>query len=62
MKKLDDPIELQKYITGEKGKTLHVNFDPEDGPTFTPEDVKVLEKVYGKMTPEDEMELREQYG
>lgn len=61
-KKLDDPIELQKYVTGQKGNGLHLSFDPEEGPNFRLEDVESLEQMFGKMTPEDEQELREQYG
>lgn len=52
-KKLDDPIELHKYVTGQKGNALHLSFDPEEGPNFGSEDVETLEKMFGKMTPED---------
>lgn len=48
--------------TGEKRKTMRVNFDPEQGPSFGEQDIETLQKVFGSMTPEDEMELREQYG
>ena len=50
MKKLDDPLELQKYVTGQKGKTMRVAFDPEDGPQFRTEDIEVLSKLYGNMS------------
>ena len=49
MKKLDDPIEIQKYISGQKGKTFQVSFDPQSGPNFKPEDIETLENIYGKM-------------
>ena len=39
MKRLEDPDQIQKYISGEKGKVLSLNFDPEQGPQFDPEDL-----------------------
>jgi|JI10StandDraft_1071094.scaffolds.fasta_scaffold1593645_1 hypothetical protein len=50
-KKLDDPLELQKYVTGQKGKAMHVSFDPEEGPNFGIDDIEHLQQVFGKMTP-----------
>lgn len=47
MKKLDDPNEIQKYLTGKMGKTMHINIDPEEGPTFSPEDIQHLQNLYG---------------
>lgn len=29
MKKLDNPDELHKYVTGKKGRTLQIGFDAE---------------------------------
>lgn len=36
MKKLDNPYELNKYLSGEKGKVFQFNVDMEDGPSFSP--------------------------
>lgn len=61
MKKLDNPYQLNKYLSGEKGKVYHFNIDMQDGPSFSPEDLEDLKKIYGDMTAEDEQELKDQY-
>jgi hypothetical protein len=61
MKKLDNPYELTKYLSGEKGKVFHFNIDMEDGPSFSPEDLDELKRIYGDMTAEDEKEMEDQY-
>jgi hypothetical protein len=52
---------LNKYLSGEKGKVYHFNIDMQDGPSFSPEDLEDLKKIYGDMTAEDEQELKDQY-
>lgn len=62
MKKLNNPYELTKYLSGEKGKVFHFNMDMEEGPAFTAQDIEELKNIYGEMTAEDEQEMKEQYG
>jgi hypothetical protein len=62
MKDLDDPNELNKYLTGKKGKAFHFNLDMDAGPEFSQDDIEDLQKMYGEMTAEDEQEMEEQYG
>lgn len=35
MKELDNPYELNKYLTGQKGKVFHFNLDTDEGPEFS---------------------------
>jgi hypothetical protein len=35
MQKLDNPYELNKYLSGEKGKVFHFNLNEDDGPSFS---------------------------
>lgn len=35
MKELDNPYELNKYLTGQKGKVFHFNLDSDEGPEFS---------------------------
>ena len=36
LKKLEDPDQLMKYLTGQKGKAMNMSIDPSDGPQFSP--------------------------
>jgi hypothetical protein len=35
----------------------HFNMDFQEGPSFSPEDLEDLRKLYGEMTAEDEKEM-----
>ena len=62
MKKMENPDELSKWVRGQKGKTVHVSFDPQHGPIFEREDIDKLKDMYGQMTAEDEQQMVSQYG
>lgn len=62
MKELDNPYELNKYLTGKKGKVFHFNLDTGEGPEFSEGDIEDLKRIYGEMSAEDEQEMEDQYG
>ena len=62
MKKIEDPYQMRRYLTGEEGRVMQINFSPDDGPNFNENDINHLKSMFGEMTKEDEEEMQEQFG
>lgn len=40
IKKLDDPDQLHKAITGKLGKVINLSFDPKEGPKLSEDELE----------------------